>query len=137
MTFDELDRRFPNGFDDADITSIAIDYGKRVATLQLCLRDKSPDSPDRDVYTQAVLTARGIYYVSIEPPDPDHLFGPEREKITMDGLDEDPEAFPLFRYLKPRLPTGAFCCRFFVHDWNSFIHIAAQAADFSLSDDPA
>ena len=135
MTFEELDQRFPNGFDDAEITGVTVDYETRVAIFQLNLRANPPDSPDRDAYAQAVLRARGIYYMSIEPPDLDHLFGPERQKITVDGLPEDPHDYPLFGHLKPKLPSGAFCCRFFVHDWNSFIHIAAAAAEFSWVSD--
>jgi hypothetical protein len=131
MTFEELDQKFPNGFSDAEITGIIIDYGKRTATLQLNLRGNPPDSPKRDHYAPALLTARGIYYLSLDPPDPNHLFGPDREKITVDGLPEDPHEFPLFEDLKLKLPVGAFCCRFFVHDWNSFIHIGAADANFS------
>jgi hypothetical protein len=131
MTFKELDRRFPNGFSDAEILGVNVSYEKRVAMLQLNLRGNAPDSPDRDVYARAVLTARGIYYVSIEPPDADHLFGPQRNRITVDGLSEDAANFPLFRHLEPRLAPGAFYCRFFVHDWNSFIHLAAADAEFS------
>src|ERR1700674_2230675 len=115
MTFEELDRRFPNGFDDAEMTGMTIDYGNRTAMLQLNFRGNSPDSPDRDIYARAELTTRGIYYVSIEPPDPDYLFGPKRDKITVDGLPEDAHDFPLFGHLKAALPAGAFCCRFFVH----------------------
>ena len=131
MTFEELDSRFPNGFDDAEITRLIIDYAKRTATLLLTLRGNPPDSPDRDVYSRAELTAHGICYVSIEPPDTDHLFGTKREKITVDGLPEDAHNFPLFEQLKPKLPSDAFFCRFFVHDWNSFIHIGASGAEFS------
>ncbi|HEV2522922.1 MAG TPA: hypothetical protein VGT24_11120 [Candidatus Acidoferrales bacterium] len=112
-------------------SAACVDYGKRTVTLLLNLRGNSPDSPDRDVYSRAVLKARGIFYISVEPPDADHLFGPEPEKITVDGLPEDPQEFPLFGHLKPKLPVGAFCCRFFVHDWNSFIHIGAADAEFS------
>ena len=131
MTFEELDKEFPNGFDDAEISGIAIDYKTRTATLHLSLRGNLPDSPDRDVYARAVLTAREFYYLSIEPPDTDHLFSPERSKLTVDGFPEDPQKFQLFEHLKPNLPAGAFCCRFYVHDWNSFIHIAAASAEFS------
>ena len=131
MTFEELDERFPNGFDDATITLITIDYGRRSARLDFGLRCNLPESRDRDVYERGVLSLRGIYYVSIEPPDADHLLWPDREKITVDGLPEDSHAFPLFAQLESRLPAGAFCCRFFVHDWNSFIHIAAEDAEFS------
>ncbi|SRR5271170_7889392 len=131
MTFDELDRRFPNGFDDAEIHSLTLDYQNRTVTLHLNLRGNSPDSPDRDVYDRAVLTLREFHYFSIDPPHPDQLFYPERTKLTFDGLPEDPSQFPLFEILKPKLAAGAFCCRFYVHDWNSFIHIAAQDAEFS------
>jgi hypothetical protein len=131
VTFEELDQRFPNGFDDAEITAMAIDYSKRQAILELNLRQNSPDSPDRDVYTHAQVRVIDFYYLSIEPPDSDHLFPGKREKITVDGFPEDPNHFEPFANIKPKLPDGAFHCRFFVHDWNSFIHVAARDAEFS------
>lgn len=131
MTFEELDKRYPNGFDDAEVTGVTIDYRERTATFHLNLRGNPPDAPERDVYARGVLKANGIYYVSIEPPDPAHLFYPQHGKVIVDGLPEDPRDFALFGSLKPRLPAGAFCCRFFVHDWNSFIHVAATDAEFS------
>lgn len=130
MTFEELDQTYPNGFVDAEITNLTLDYQNRTATLHLNLRGNSPDSPDRDVYKAAVLTAREFYYFSIEPPDADHLFHPRRSRIEINGYPEDPGQFLLFEHLKPKLPAGSFCCRFFVHDWNSFIHIAAASAEF-------
>jgi hypothetical protein len=117
VTFEELDRKFPNAFVDAHVMSISVDFGKATVRLHLSLRGNLPESPDRDVYTSAVLVARGIYYVSIEPPDADHLLGPKREKITVDGHPEDLSKFPQYSRLKPRLATNAFVCRFFVHDW--------------------
>jgi hypothetical protein len=135
MTFEELDERFPNGFDDAQISSLAVDYGNRSVTLQLNLRGNLPDAPDADEYRRAVLTASGFYYFSMEPPDADHLFYPHHSKIVMDGYAEDASTFPLFDHLKPTLPRGAFCCRFYVHDWNSFIHLAAREAQFSWIDE--
>jgi hypothetical protein len=73
MTFEEIDLRYPNGFNDAEITSVTIDYGKRTATLKMNLRCNPADSPARNVYENAVLTARDFYYLSIEPPDIAHL----------------------------------------------------------------
>ena len=134
MTFEELDRRFPNGFDDAKISGVTIDYNSRTATLRLNLRGNPPDSRERDVYSPAVLRAREIYYFSIEPPDSDHLFPQRSSPITVDGHPEDPRDFPLFGQLKLRMPASAFCCRFYVYDWNSFIHIAAVDAEFSWGD---
>jgi hypothetical protein len=130
MTFEELDQRFPNGFDNAEISSVTIDYQNRAAKLQLNLRGNSPDSPDRDVYQRAVLEVSRFYYLSIDPPDAAHLAYREK-KIQVDGLPEDPRKFPLIESVKPTLPAGAFCCRFYVHDWNSFMHLAAEDAQFS------
>jgi hypothetical protein len=131
MTSEELDQRFPNGLVDAEITGLAVDYSNRSAMLRMKLRCSPPDSSDRDVYTPAVLTVREIFYLSIEPPDLERLFSAKRSTITVDGLPENPEEFLLLGHLKSRLPAGAFCCRFYVHDWNSFIHLAAGSADFS------
>jgi len=134
MTFEELDQRYPNGFVDAEITSLTLNYQNRTATLHLNLRGNLPDSPKSQEYGRAMLIVREFYYFSIEPPDPDHLFYPKRS-IQIDGYSEDPSQFPLFEHVKPKLSADAFCCRFYVHDWNSFIHLAAQAGQFSWVDD--
>jgi len=131
MTLEELDQKFPNGLVDAEITGLAVDYSQRSATLQMNVRCSPPDSLDRGVYTPAVLTAREVFYLSIEPPDLDHLSSFQASTITVDGFPEDPEKFPLFAHLKSKHLMGAFCCRFYVHDWNSFIHLAAGSAEFS------
>ncbi|HEY4950598.1 MAG TPA: hypothetical protein VIH88_09715 [Candidatus Acidoferrales bacterium] len=130
MTFEELDQKFPNGFDDAEISSVTINYQNRTANVQLNLRRNSPDGPDRDVYERAELKVVRFYYFSVEPPDTDHLTFREK-RIQVDGFPEDPSKFPLFESLRPTLPAGAFCCRLYVHDWNSFIHIAAEGAQCS------
>jgi hypothetical protein len=131
MTFEQLDRNFPNGFVDAEMTALSLDYGSRAATLHLNLRGNLPDSADSQQYGRAVLTLLGLYYFAIDPPDLDHLFYPRQLKVVFDGMPEDSEQFPLFEHLKPELPGGAFCCRFYIHDWNSFIHMAAKDAQFS------
>jgi hypothetical protein len=131
MTFDELDQNYPNGFDDAEITFLTLNYRDRIAILELSLRGNSPEGPKSQEYGRAVLKLHEFYYLSIEPPDQDHLSRPWRSKITVDGLPEDSQDFPLYEYLKPRLAQDGFCCRFFVHDWNSFIHVAAKTAEFS------
>ena len=79
---------------------------------------------------------RGFYYFVIEPPDADHLWYPERP-VQVNGYPEDASQFPLFEHLKPKLASGAFCCRFYVHDWNAFVHVAARDAQFSLVGDEA
>jgi hypothetical protein len=131
MTFDELEEKFPNGFVDTEIFGVTISYRDRTAVFRLNLRGNSPDSPNPQEYREAFLTLDRLHYVAIEPPDADHLFYPTGAEISADGLPEDPRSFPLIEDLKPKLQAGGFCCRFFVHDWNSFIHVAAGSAQFS------
>jgi hypothetical protein len=136
MTFEDFERKFPNGLDDAEIFSMSLDYQYRRAKVELTLRANPPESPDRDQYQRAVLLLKGFYYFVIEPPDADHLWYPHRP-IQVDGFPEDGSEFSPFDNLKSKLPADAFCCRFYVHDWNSFIHVAARDAQFSWATDGA
>lgn len=76
MTLEELDALYPNGFDDAEIVNVNLDYRNRTVELQLNLRGNPPDSPNEDEYQQAILVLRGFYYFVLEPPDADHLWYP-------------------------------------------------------------
>jgi len=131
VTFEELDEKYPNGFVDAEITSLAIDYRSRTATMQLNVRGNPPDRPNSHEYAPATLSIKRFFYVSIEPPDAEHALVRNQLTIQVDGFPEDAKQFPLFEHVKSALPIGAFSCRFFVHDWNSFIHIAGQDAQLS------
>jgi hypothetical protein len=111
MTFEEFDQRFPNGSDNAEISSVIIDYQNRTATLQLNLRGNLPEGPDRYVYQRAMLKVDRFCYFSIDPPDADHLTYREK-KIQMDSFPEDPSKFPLFEGLKPTLPVGSILLSF-------------------------
>jgi hypothetical protein len=135
MTFDDLDARFPNGFVDAEITEIGLNYETRTATINLNLRTNVADSASANTYQKAILTIRAFYYFSVEPPDSEHLSSPLHSKIVVDGLPEDPNTFPLTVKMTDGIPAAAFCCRFYVHDWNSFIHVAGPEAEFHLKGD--
>jgi hypothetical protein len=135
VTLEELDQKYPNGLNDTKVTSLVIDYRSRTAMMHLSMRGNPPDSPDSQGYAPATLSIKGFWYISIEPPDPDHVLGWNRSAIQVDGFPEDPKQFPLFERVKSELPAGAFSCRLFVHDWNSFIHIAGQDAELSWLDD--
>lgn len=130
MTFEELDAMYPNGFDDAYIEGLCLNYQNRTAELRLNLRGNAPDSPNCNEYRRALLTLRDFAYFVIEPPDADHLGYPVRS-VQVNGYSEDANNFPLFESLRPKLAPGWFCCRLYVHDWNSFVHVAAADAQLS------
>jgi hypothetical protein len=99
MTFEELDRTYPNAFDDADLTSFTLNYEHRTAKIELNLRGNPPESPNSHEYKRAVLLLDGFYYFVIEPPDAEHLWYPQRS-IQIDGHTEDASQFPLFNVLQ-------------------------------------
>ena len=132
MTFDDLDARFPNGLVDAELTGIALNYHTRTASMELNLRTNPPGTEDADEYRSAILTIRSFYYFSIDPPDPEHLSSPLHGKVIVDGLPEDVKTFPLSAQFTDGIIENAFYCRFYVHDWNSFVHIAGPNAEFRI-----
>ena len=126
MTFEEIELTLPNGFHDARLRRIAINYGERAATLDISFWVGDMDSQSREEYRDGSLHVRGLCYCSVEPPHAAYPFLRGGSGIDVAGYPEDPETFPALNALLPILPRGVTCYRFFVHDWNSFIHVAAE-----------
>jgi hypothetical protein len=129
MTFEELDARYANGFSDARLLRIEVDYAARTAEIRFSMRLAMPDSSDAAEYSLTRLRLENLHYLVIEAPDEASRLQHLGKPITVDGLPEDGEKFPLFTELGAK--EEAFCCRLFVHDWNSFIHVAAATAGFT------
>jgi hypothetical protein len=125
MTFDELDGRYANGFVDTKLEAIRVDYAMCAAELQLRLRLEEPGD---NTYSAATLRLSGLHYFVVEAPDGAERLDAAQRGLTVDGLAEDAKKFQLAEKFVKR--EGEFCCRFFVHDWNSFIHVAAVSAEF-------
>lgn len=136
MTFEELDQALPNGFHDAKIQKLVVDYVQRSATMTMHLWIGTPHSANRDEYRQATLAISGVCYYSTEPPDPKYPFL-RGSSITVAGYPEDAEKFPALNGLLAAMPKGVTCYRFFVHEWNSFIHIAAKDIQFEWDENTA
>jgi hypothetical protein len=134
MTFEELEHILPNGFHDAKIERVAIDYVQRSASVLMQLLTGTPDSvPDVD-YRAATLTFTGLGYLVIEPPDPTYPFMRRSAALNVAGYSEDPASFPCDAILADA-PVKLTRCRFFVHDWNAFVHVAAEGMELSWIDD--
>ena len=78
MTLEELDHSLPNGFHDAKMFSLSIDYAAGIAIFRLSLLVGWPDDPppERYAYQEATLTVRGLCFCSIDPPCPTSPFLP-------------------------------------------------------------
>lgn len=134
MTFEDLDRELPNGFHDAEIFSISLDYGGRTAVFEMAFWTGDIEGPNREEYRRGTLFIRGLLYLSIDPPDPDYPFMDTGSSLSVAGYSEDPEQFPAMENLVKVSGSKVNCYRFYVHDWNSFIHLAATDVQLSWSD---
>jgi len=126
VTIDELDQSLLNGFHDAFIHTIRLDYAKRTACMEMSIWVDDPDeSPEfRELYRDAVLEFEGMQCVLLDPPHPDYPFA-RAEPLWVD-LDVRPPDPPIEAFAK--LPKGAFVARFYVRNWNSWIDVAATSA---------
>jgi hypothetical protein len=136
MTLDELDRSLPNGFHDAKIHSIEIDYVKATVTLQVSFLEGTPEDPEdrRDRYRRAVVRITGLHFCSIDAPDPTYHFRPDQRPIVVSGDPAKSDHLPSLPGLMAQAPAGVSAYRLFVSDWNRFIYIAARDAEISFTE---
>ena len=132
MTLDEWDLKLPNGFHDAKIFSIAIDYVAGIAKFHVALHVGWSDDPEPecDEYQDAEMVVTGLSLCSIDPPDPER-FRTDGRPICVGGDPAQPDHLPALPELLAKCPPGTWCYRFYVHDWNRFIHVAAIDAQVS------
>ena len=133
MTLAELNTSLPNGFHDAEIFSFELDYRAGTARFNMSLLVGWPEDPepDRQAYQEAALKITGLCFCSIEPPYSTYPFLPHGGPIYVSGDPAKPDHLPSLPDLAAKFPAGAWCYRFFVHDWNAFIHIAARDAELT------
>ena len=124
MTLDELAATLPNGFHDAHVAGVHIDYTSRVMTLDVDLWIGSDSEPEARRPVRLVLN--GLQFCVIEPPDTNYDYASAKALWTSDVV-EPPSHVKL---PTPRDPN-AFIGSFFVNQWNAFIHLAATDASLA------
>lgn len=131
MTFEEIDRMLPNGLHDAEVSSIAVDYVLGTVTIQANLWIGDMGTPNREDHRTGSLIATGLHFCAVEPPDSVSPFARQGSPITVSGDLARSDTLPALEKLAPGFPPGVFCFRLFVHEWNSFIHVAAKDIIFT------
>jgi hypothetical protein len=129
MDLEKLDNELPNGFHDAELHDIRIDYKNGSLVLRMALDLGNPKDQKRESYRTGAVRVSGLYFCSIDPPDPNYPYVPDGTPLTVSGDPANADTFPELKELSPTLPPGVSCFRFFVHEWNSFINIAASGAE--------
>jgi len=137
MTLEELESILPNGFHDARLVGITLDYLGRKASLRMQLFVGTPESENPKEYKAAIICIAGLCFFSIELPDPNEHFVPDGSPVPVSGYSEDStgllkpnESIAEINKLLKNCPQATSSYRFYSHEWNSFIHIAC--ADVSL-----
>lgn len=130
MRIEELERSLPNGFHDAVLHSFSTAPERQVAEFVIDLSIGSPGDPSfrRDAYRSARLLLTGVSYLAIDPPGPGASIGGSRASM-FDLVEADPAVSA-----QTPGPVGGFSARFFVADWNAFIHFAAADAVLTWAD---
>jgi len=90
------------------------------------LEAATPD--DRERYRTALLLVSGLAFCQLDAPDPTYPYQ-DAAPIRVD-LSEADRTVPAIR----ALPSGVFAARFYVSNWNAFIHVAGRDAQLSWSD---
>lgn len=125
MTIKELEAKLGLTLHDAQLDSLSVDYVKRTANfiMDICVGDpEAKAEKDRERWRKGRLSLTGLQYLVIDPPDPTYLYN-DPSAVDLDPCDADQEIAPRYR-----IPDDGFEGRFFVSDWNAFIHFAATNA---------
>ena len=123
-----IEATLPWGFHDAHLEGLDLDYPHAV----LVLRMRVPISKPQDLDRRCTLRIRGLAFCAIDPP----ALG-EFELTPGDGLwigsGEGAAGDALARL--PAIPEGCFLHWFYVHSWNSFIHVCGRSAELTWTED--
>jgi hypothetical protein len=127
MTLVEIENSLPNGFHDALLKKVSVDYLKREAVLEIGIDTSTPEMEECKHWTGR-LTLTDLLFCAIDPPDT----LPQTQ--TNDGLwisdTGRAEEKQFSSKMKHQMPKGAFVHYFFINEWNAFLYVAAKSARF-------
>ena len=132
QTLWDLCSQLPNGLHDMHVDRITVDFARRLAILEcdIWVTDHSLGSDiEQEEWRHGTLTLEGLLHCFFDPPDPSYPYATAEPAWFVDVVDEE-ASLPQLK----NLPEGAFAARFFVNQWNSWIHVAATNAVLQWSD---
>jgi hypothetical protein len=131
MKIEEIERTLPNGFHDAVIERIDLNYLKREAKLYLNMQIQNCGSGEVSscpINRTGIITLSELLFCIIEPPDPQYPYqSVEGLWITSSGPTDSIKTQTELRKL---MSEEYFTHYFFVSNLNAFIYIAAKDARF-------
>jgi hypothetical protein len=133
-SLEAIEANLPNGFHDALIKGISVDYVERKIVLSIAIWTgtlEGATEQERESYADAVLTVSDFLFCVIDPPDPQYPFN-SPEPLRVDSGSGNPKGVEFLN----NIPPDAFAHWFFVNQWNSFIYIAARSAHLEMKAGP-
>jgi hypothetical protein len=131
MNLDDLAAQLPNGFHDARLRAHSADpaQGRAELVMDVWIGDlQSSVNSERERRSAARLELLGLAYFVVDERDLRYpLTGEAPVQIDACAADDNPE-------LARQVPRGGFAGRFFVTEWNAFIHFAALEARLTWMD---
>ena len=121
---DDVERLLPNGFHDAILRRLSVDYEARVLRLEIELWIGDMNKERCEIYRPGRVTVTGLGFLVIDNPRSGD--GPISGALTIDGGAGQPATSVI---ALPPLPSGAFLYWLFVNEWNGFIRFAGQSAE--------
>ena len=137
MTLNEIDDSLPNGFHDAMIHNIQIDYVKREVLIKLDIwvgDMESDDETKRDEYQSGQIMISDLLYFVVEPPDSTYEYHKSSPLWVDAGPIEKLATKPSLKLPTP-IPTDSFGYYFYVQDWNAGFYIAAKSAQLNWTNE--
>lgn len=135
MTFEEIEQELPNGFHDAEIRTIAVNFVDRSIAVGMDLHFGSEGDSDPERHRSGTLKVESFCLFFIEPPDPRYRFVPNGSPLNASGDSVTTGKDPAVDGLLRNLPTGVTLYRFFLDDWNSFLYLGGANVEFSWEDE--
>ncbi len=129
-----LDNKFPNAtFHDSMLENLDLNYVDRRAEFHFELYVGSPNdnsSEKREAREKGILTFKNFIFCIVESPDPRYDYEiPGGLWITSDGPIKELKNIDLPKIVES-IPDNVFAHYFFNNDWNAFIYIASEEAEF-------
>jgi len=130
MFLQDIENELPNGFHDSVLLGIQIDFLQKKALLRMNIwvgDSISEDESRREEYLLVDIQLKEVSYFIIEPPK--RISNEPEKELLVDGgssYEKLNTSCPYHCLESTGQDGGAYW--FYVHQWNSFIHLAARDA---------
>ena len=131
QAIEAIEANLPNGFHDALLRELHVDYVAHRAVFALDVLTSTPESERDQEYRRGELTILDALFIIVDPPGM-HCSLKRTSPSRIDCGSGQPSTAPIEL---PTIPAGYFLHWFFIDDLNAFVRVAARSATFNWLND--